>query len=119
MFSKGNFMNSLVNDIFFPETETVAEFFGFQNLNTGKVLEMLDLIEEDKWWRLGIKIEVDDRMLKRISIECGNRQHELRGDVIDVILASHPFDTIQQLEDDFEGMEPWEMNSILRELLGL
>ena len=100
--------------------ETVAEFFEFKNLNnTGKVLEMLDLIDEDKWWRLGIKIEVDDRMLKRISIKCGNRQHELRGDVIDVILASHPFETIHQLKDDFEEMKAWEIDLILGEQLGL
>lgn len=47
---------------------TVEEFFDSPSRNiTGKVLLMLDLIDKEKWWSLGIEIGMKPESLTHIK----------------------------------------------------
>lgn len=51
----------------------VEEFFEFLNWNIiGKVFMMLDLMDKEKWWSLGIKVELDVKSFKCINVDCKN-----------------------------------------------
>lgn len=99
---------------------TVEESFESPNRNTiGKVLLMLDLIDKEKWWSLGIEIELDAKSLKRINIDCKNRQEDPGSHVINIISTSHPTMTIGQFKKKLDKIGHKDIAKKLKELSGL
>ena len=115
-------MNSLVRNIFFSmiANMTVEDFFESPNRNTiGKVLMMLDLMDKEKWWNLGIKIELDAKSLKRINVDCKNRQEDPGSHVINIISTSQPKMTIGQFKKKLENIGRKDIAGKLKKLPGL
>ena len=115
-------MNSLVRNIFFSmiANMTVEEFFESPNRNTiGKVLMMLDLMGKEKWWNLGIKIELDAKSLKRINVDCKNQQEDPGSHVINIISTSQPKMTIGQFKKKLEKIGRKDIAGKLKKLPGL
>lgn len=102
------------------EDMTVEEFFESPNRNnTGKVLLMLDLIDKEKWWNLGIKIGVDDKSLTQIVTDCVNRQENPGGDVLHIISTSKATMTIGQFKKKLEKIGRSDIAKKLKKLSGM
>ena len=102
------------------EDMTVEEFFESPNRNnTGKVLLMLDLIDKEKWWNLGIKIGVDDKSLTQIVTDCVNRQENPGGDVLHIICTSKATMTIGQFKKKLEKIGRSDIAKKLKKLSGM
>ncbi|CAH3037877.1 unnamed protein product [Pocillopora meandrina] len=96
---------------------TVEEFFESPNRNTiGKVLMMLDLMDKEKWWSLGIKIELDAKSLKRINVDCKNQQEDPGSHVINIISTSQPTMIIGQFKKKLENIGRKDIAGKLKKL---
>ena len=99
---------------------TVEDFYDSPNRNTiGKVLLMLDLMDKEKWWNLGIKIGLDANSLKRINVDCKNRQEDPGSHVINIISTSQPKMTIGQFKKKLEKIGRKDIAGKLKKLPGL
>ena len=113
-------MNFVIHFFSMIEDMTVEEFFESPNRNnTGKVLLMLDLIDKEKWWNLGIKIGVDDKSLTQIVTDCVNRQENPGGDVLNIISTSKATMTIGQFKKKLEKIGRSDIAGKLKKLSGM
>ena len=113
-------MNFVIHFFSMIEDMTVEEFFESPNRNnTGKVLLMLDLIDKEKWWNLGIKIGVDDKSLTQIVTDCVNRQENPGGDVLNIISTSKATMTIGQFKKKLEKIGRSDIAGKLKRLSGM
>ena len=99
---------------------SVEEFFDSPNRNhTGKVLLMLDLIDEKKWCSLGIRLGISQESLTQIMTDCVNRQENPGGDVLNIISTSNATMTIGQFKKKLEKIERSDIAGKLEKLSGM
>ena len=114
-------MNFVIHFFFFMiEDMTVEEFFDSPSRNiTGKVLLMLDLIDKEKWWSLGIEIGMKPESLTHIITDCVNRQENPGGDVLNIISTSKATMTIGQFKKKLENIGRSDIAGKLKKLSGM
>lgn len=79
---------------------TVDDFLESADQNIpGRVLIMLDLLPEETFQNLGVKLGVEREKLKQIQIDCANRHENPAGHVIECIYRSNPTMIIGRFKD--------------------
>lgn len=85
----------------------------------GRVFITLDLLTDEKWQELGLKLEVDRDDLNGIMIDCANQHQNPAGDVIDMICASNPTMTIGQFKEKLVKIKRTDVKNKLDKLEGM
>ena len=76
-------------------------------------------MDKEKWWSLGIKVELDAKILKRINVDCKNRQEDPGSHVINIISTSQSTMTIGQFKKKLENIGRNDIAGKLKKLPGL
>ena len=84
----------------------------------GRVFTELDLVIDERWQELGIKLGVDREDLKGITTDCANQHQNPAGDVMQVICATHPEMTIRQFKKKLINIKRIDVKNKLDHLEG-
>ena len=98
----------------------VNDFLESADLNIpGRVLIMLDLLPEETFQNLAVKLGVKREKLKQIKIDCTNRQENPAEHVIECIYRSDPTMTIGMFKECLEEIERLDVVKKLEGLPGM
>ena len=83
-----------------------------------RVFITLDLLTDEKWQELGIKLGVDRNDLKGIITDCANQHQNPAGGVMEVICAYYPTMTIGQFKKKLINIKRTDVKNKLDHLEG-